>query len=343
MRCIDRFLVAVGLSVCVAGWAADSVAAGVPVDEATAAQKADANRLFLDAKREFEQKPSERSLEGFRASYEIVASPNALLMVGRALLALERLEEAYEVLEDTVRVAREAAEKDPKYGETVQLAQSDLDLLRASVGLVTLSVVGATDDAQVFLDGKPVDRERWGKEIPLRMGNVTLTVASEGHPEYRQVLVVGAGRSTHVVDLNSFWTPAVGVVGPVRQEDRREARRDFLGLDQRTWAYVAGGVGALGVVTYGVFGAMNLSKHSKLMNECPDRECPPEFDYQGDVDAGRRNKHIANAGFAVGIVGLGAGAALYVLSLDSKKDGPKASSTAQVGVGPGSVTVRGTF
>ena len=344
MRSIHRYLVVLGLFVSTAGWAADSAAAGVPVDEATQAQKDEATRLFLQAKKEFETKPTEQALEGFRASFDVVASPNALLMVGRALAALERPEEAYVVFEETIRLAKLAAVKAPNYAAAAEAAQADLDSLRALVAVVTVAVVGATDDTQMFLDGKPVEREQWGKEMPLRRGNVTLTVTAEGKPEYQHVLAVGTGPSTHTVDLEAFWAPEEAPVVQVQVAERPSQQGEFLGLDKRQWSYVAGGIGAAGVLTYGVFGALNLSKHGKLMDECPDRRCPAGSDHNGDIDAGRRNKHIANAGFTVGLIGLGAGAALFVLSMDSKKDSstPAAPST-QVGVGPGSVTVRGTF
>jgi hypothetical protein len=300
----------------------------------------------VNARKEFDKQQNERALEGFRASYNIVASPNTLLMVGRTLVALDRLEDAYAVLDETVSIASQASLRDPKYKETEQAALVELESLRKSVVAVTFSVVGATDDTVVFLQGRQVDREQWGKGIPLRMGNATLTVTAAGKPGFVHVLAVGVDPPFYVVDLESYWAAPVKEVVVQEKTNDNSKKGEFLGLDMRKWSYVAGGVGVAGAVTYGVFGAMNLAKHSKIEDNCPNMRCPAGSDYSSDVDAGRRNKHIANVGFAVGIAGLATGATLFVLSIDSKQDSAKSTKTivpAQVAIGAGSITVGGTF
>ena len=60
-----------------------------------------------------------------------------------------------------------------------------------------------------------------------------------------------------------------------------------------------------------------------------------------DIEAGRRYQLIANVGLGVGIVGLGAGATLFVLSAN-KGPAREASQTA-LRVGPASVSLEGRF
>ena len=110
--------------------------------------------------------------------------------------------------------------------------------------------------------------------------------------------------------------------------------------DMRTWSYVAGGVGAAGIVTFGVFGLLNNSKHSKLEDECKNGVCPSSL--ESDKNTGQTYQTVANVGLVVGIVGLGTGTALYLLS-DKKKEKSALSTVPRVDIGPRSVSVSGTF
>jgi hypothetical protein len=115
---------------------------------------------------------------------------------------------------------------------------------------------------------------------------------------------------------------------------------DSSGVPLRTWAYVAGGVGVAGLATFGIFGAMSNSAYNSLDSSCPNHACPPGK--QSDVDAGKRDQTIANVGLVVGVVGLGAGVTLFIVSGHGKQE--KAGSEAmRVAVGPGSVGVDGRF
>ncbi len=336
MRQVHRSLLVLGFVAGCAAWIPPSFAAGAPVDQATDAQKQEAQKLFLDAKKSFDEKQMEKALTGFRASYDTVASPNSLLMVARTLVALDRVEEAYTTYEEATRVAQEAAGKDKKYEPAVEAAKKELEELRPRIALVTLDVVGATPDTELFVNDQPVARDQWGKEMPVRVGAASVTAKAPGKPDFQQDLTISGGASTQRIDLQTFWTPAPPPV-QTTSETKAEGSVDLLGLDKRTWAYIAGGVGAAGVVTFGVFGMMNRSKFNSLEDDCPNSVCLT--DRSDDIDAGKRYQTIANVGLVVGVVGLGAGTALYLLSNDSGQEQP----TTQVGLGPGSVTVQGTF
>ena len=326
-----------GLMAGCAAWVPSSLAAGAPVDQATDAQKQEAQTLFLDAKKSFDEKQLEKALTGFRASYDAVASPNSLLMVARTLVALDRIEEAYTVYEEATRVAQEAAAKDKKYEPAVEAAKKEFEDLRPRVALVTLEVVGATPDTELFVNDQPVARDQWGKEMPMRVGAASVTAKATGKPEFQQDLTISGGASTQRIDLQTFWAPAPPPPAETTTDTKAEGSVDLLGLDKRTWAYIAGGVGAAGIVTFGVFGAMNRSKFNSLEDDCPNSVCLT--DRSDDIDAGKRYQTIANVGLVVGVVGLGTGTVLYLLSDDKGREQP----TTQVGVGPGSVTLQGTF
>jgi hypothetical protein len=85
------------------------------------------------------------------------------------------------------------------------------------------------------------------------------------------------------------------------------ARRDSL----PPYVAVAGGIGLAGVVVFAVAGAMNRSTYGGLQEGCPASVCAA--DRQAEIDRGRTEQTVANVGLVVGLVGLGAGATLFVL------------------------------
>jgi hypothetical protein len=80
----------------------------------------------------------------------------------------------------------------------------------------------------------------------------------------------------------------------------------------RPWAYVAGGVGAAGVIGFAVFGALGKSRESDLKDSCSPR-CSSD-----DIDSVKSKYHLADISLGVGIVGLGTGVALFLLSQPAK-------------------------
>jgi hypothetical protein len=105
----------------------------------------------------------------------------------------------------------------------------------------------------------------------------------------------------------------------------------------RTWAFVAGGVGAAGLVTAVVAGALAQSTYGDLGTACHDGPCPAGK--AGEISTGKSEETIANVGLVVGVLGLGTGAILYFVG---KPAAPSGTSAALV-VGPGSIAVRGRW
>jgi hypothetical protein len=325
-----------------AAWCPEALA-GANVSQATPQQKSEAQKLFLDAKKAFDARKLDDALKGFRASYDTVSSPNSLLMVARTLRELDRLVEAYTTYNQVIAEADEAAKQDPKYKAAADAAKKELGEVQPRIAFVTLQIKGATADTTITIDGREIPRDQWDKAVPVRAGVVAITAASPGKAPVNEDVTVAGGSSTHVMDLAKVWEPAPSA--PPTPPPTKEVTVDdktILGMEQRTWAYVAGGVGVAGLATFGVFGAMSRSKYNDLESSCPGGICPA--DRQSDIDAGKRDQTIANIGLIVGVVGLGTGTALYFL--DDKSGSGRETATkpsTSVGLGPGSVTVQGSF
>lgn len=328
----------------IVGWTFVASAAGVPVDQASKEQWQAAQKTFRVADELYDGKRFEEALTAYRASYDIVASPNSRLMIARALRDLGRLEEAYRELEGTLADAEAAAKKDDKYEDTQRAAQAELDALKKRVAVLTLNVTHAPPGTKLTVGGRDVQLEALSKPLIVAPGAVTVVAAPPGAAEVRREVTLEAGSaSTLDLDLKpgAPQKPAEPVTPPDEPTQGGEVSADTSRPSSlRPFAYVAGGVGVLGLATFAIFGAMNNSKFSDLDDSCTDGHCPPER--SDDIDTGRTYQTIANVGLVVGGVGLAAGVTLFFLSSGSEKERAR-SRSPWVSVGPGSVRVGGRF
>ena len=91
-----------------------------------------------------------------------------------------------------------------------------------------------------------------------------------------------------------------------------------------------------GLLTFTIAGLMAHSTYGDLQNSCGGG-CPPSK--EGEISSGKTQQTLANVGLVVGLVGVAAGATLFVLSLHHDAPGPSAA----VVVGPAWLGVRGTL
>jgi hypothetical protein len=319
--------------------------AGVPVDQASKAQWKAAQKTFRVGDELYDDKRYAEALTAYRASHEIVASPNSRLMMGRCLRELGRLNEAYAEFEAALSDAEAAAAKEEKYRDTARASREDLEALKLRVALLTLSVTNAAEGTKLSVAGKDVPLDSLEKPLVLAPGSVEIVATAPDRPELRRKLQLEAGSaSTLELDLSSGETrkkaapPPPPPAPPPPPSEKLEVKSSQVPL--RTWAYVAGGVGAAGFVTFGVFGLLNNSKFSDLEGDCPADHCSP--DRADDIDSGRRYQTIANVGLIVGAVGVGTGAVLFLMS-GGRSEEQTARAGPWVSLGPGQIRAGGSF
>lgn len=331
------------VALCLVAAAPAASAAGASLQSATPAQKKTAGERFGAGMQAFDANKYEEALKAFQDSYDSVASPNSHLMVARTLVKLGRLDEAYEEYEKTQREAAEDAKLDKKYEKAGKSATDEQDALRSKIALLSVQVNGAGAGDKLTVGGRDIDQADWSRPVPVKPGNVDVVLQSASGKTTRKQVTAAAGGSPTVQIAATTATPATTT------PPGTHAEASTSGINKRTLAYVAGGVGAAGLITFGVFGILNNSKYSSLKDACPNNSCPPG--QKSDADAGRTYQTVANVGLVVGIVGLAGGATLYFLSTrDEKKDSQadtagRRDSTpgVDVGLGFGSVNVRGSF
>jgi hypothetical protein len=153
-----------------------------------------------------------------------------------------------------------------------------------------------------------------------------------GHADVTRSVTLNAGASTSLtIDAQSGASDAPAPVAAAEPPPVVAAPK---GSPLRTLAYVAGGVGVVGIATFSLFGVMAHSSYNELQSTCGTAPCPASK--ADEISSGKTKQTIANVGLAVGIVGLAAGTTFFVISLKKHSASPGAAllvSPTWVGVG----------
>ena len=341
-------------SVCLFG-AASSRAAGADPTAATPEQGQQAQTHFQSGKDLASKNQLDAALAEFRASYDAVASPNAHLSIARTLRDMGKLTEAYV---EYAGVIAEAAVLNPKVGDrykpTADAATDERSKVEAQISLLSVTVMHPTDGATLKVGAATIDHAQWGMPIPLMPGAVDVVLESGGKEVARSSTTLAPGEKKSVsVDTQPPPAKVVPVVnnGPVDPKDQPDWKGDRTGAQApasapsdrsnlRPYAYVAAGIGAAGLITFGIFGLMEQSTFSGLQDSCHG-VCPPSK--SSDISAGRTQETVANIGLVVGAVGAAAGITLFVLSMPSKSSSAPKTGSASLVVTPSWIGLRGTL
>ena len=214
-----------------------------------------------------------------------------------------------------------------------KLAQESIAALEPRLSRLTVVVPADVDSAglQVQLDGQTLPKEAWGVATPVDPGAHVVSVTAPGKQSFEQTWQTSdkAEAKTitvaQLVDAAVLPTPAAApapvLVAAPAVEPPASTRN---GSGRRTVAYVAGGVGVvgLGLGTY-------LALHAKSLRSQSDDQCAPDCTQRG-VDLNNRARsaaNLANVPFAIGLVGIGTA---VVLLATGGHESTQATATNQI-------------
>jgi len=290
-----------------------------------------AQSLFLKGSDLYKAKKFEQALDAFKQSYATVASPNSHLYIARCLADMGRRGEAYLEYEKVIEEATERAKTEERYAPTRDQAKTERDDVGAKIALVTVNVANADPGTTVKIGETEVPQAQWGKPFPVEPGTVEASAQSGGQSIGQQTLTLAAGDKR---DLAFDAKPAIATPAEVADTSGKKS-------SLRPIAYVAGGVGLVGLGMFTAFGLMSQSTYSDLKDNCGTGPCPASFSDQ--ISTGKTQQTLANVGLVVGIVGAAAGVTLFVLSSKSSKSDEPPPASARVVVGPSYAGVHGQF
>jgi hypothetical protein len=313
-------LCALGLSPAIA--MAGEGDAGSKSDE----EKKTARELYQLGNERYAREDYAGALEAFRGAHRIMGVPTTALGLGKALMKLGRLVEARAAL---LEVATYAVAKDepPSFDEARKEAQATSDLLAERIP--TLEVKVEASGAEVTVDGAPLVAKQ-----ALDPGTHVVQASAPGYvaSATRVDLAEGETRVLQIA-LARVPPPPAPIVAPPPPAPAPAPEAPETTSPAIAVAIVSFSIGGAGLVVGAITGAVSLSAADELESLCSsDKVCPASAEETRERSL--TAAHVSTAAFIAGGVGVGAGIVALVLD---------ASSTTQLRVGPGSLTLTGAF
>jgi len=317
---------------------ADTPKTGVAFDKAKYQQTRKATAAYKAGVKAMGEKKHDEALAKFRESYGIVASPNSRHMIARVHFEAGKYLHAYFEAKATIAEAEAAAKKAAKYTKTAEAAKAELAAITEKLATVTVNVAEAPVGSSLTVDGIEIPSSTWGQELLLMPGEIEVVLTTDAGAETQKV-TVEAGPTT--IDI----APPAPKPEEKPVEEPVDVEGTYEGPDRLMLAIIAGGVGVAGMISFGIFGAMTSSKHAVLEDNCNSTTMTCSAEYEEDADAGSTYQVVANVSAIVGAVGLAAGTGLLLWELmdPPAAEGPDTALRPRVSIGPGSVSVSGSF
>ncbi len=299
----------------------------------------------------------DEALVEFRRAYQALGTWKVLGNVGLCALKLERDGEAIEAYEKYLAGGRTEIDKDER-----EQVDRDLQRLRAQLVKVHIEAPAGTQlaDDRTTTQGSHVGNLYTMSAATIDLGlhpghHVIVARGGQGQARW-EVDLVPASSSSHKFELGTVSPePGAAAAPPVAAPPVTSGAAVSIGNDStapesrksstRTLAFVAGGVGVVGIGAGVLFAVMRSSKVKESEDLCtgPSGACPESQRARiDDLDqSAKTNGALSIVGFAVGGVGLAAGATLLMMSSSSTSSA--ASPRIHPWLGLGSAGVAGSF
>jgi hypothetical protein len=291
-----------------------------------------------------------RAVAEYRASLDIIDSPNSRLELARSLRDNGQLVDAWTEYSRTVDDAKTLAASEARYGKTAEAAALERGEVEAKIAIVTVTVEDPPPGANLRIDATLVPNDTWSKPfpvLPVAQGSIDVVLLADGAEIAKQTVPAGAGQKAAVTLSGKPAAPVATLpepmeaaphseFEPVQTTPSAEGPAPSSSTRLRPFAYIAGGVGLAGIATFAISGAMSHSTFNDLQAKCHG-VCPPGN--EGEISSGRTQQTVANVGLVIGALGVASGVGLFIMSLPHRQQ----SSTTALVVGPAWLGVEGSL
>ncbi len=266
------------------------------------------------------------ALDPLSRAEELFHAPTILVELGYCQCVLGRVVEGTEALN---RVAREnlGDAPPPAFVAAQDRARKLLNEYQGKVASLVIHV-DAPQDATfvVTVDGKEVPSALLGAPRPTDPGTHEVRAEGEGLAPAAQSVTLDEGGSGSVDLVLTATAPSEAMAagqpqdpeeGPIEERHVQAVLVDDGSPPRepnRVPAYVGFGVGAVGIAAGTYFGFSAKSTKNELDDVCRGGSCPSGYD--DEISGMTRDANLSTIGFAVGILGLGAGVYFW-LTADS--------------------------
>lgn len=307
--------------------ARDAYAAPEPNETSNAA----AESLFQEARKLTEAKKYSEACPKFLASYKLAPSNGTLLNLadcyeknGQIASAWARFHEALSNAQKLNRADRE------------KTARERADKLEPR--LIKLTIGAKDHDLEVKLDGSPLDAAVLGTAVPVDPGKHTVEASAKGKKPWSTTIEVSEKNKVASLDIPALEDEPVS--SPPANENKPKVEGpgdDGGGSNMKIIGIAVGAAGLAGIGVGSFFGLRTSSKWKEAKTHC---NTSYECDATGVdlTDQARSSGNIATLGFVAGGALLIGGVVLFLTAPSGKP-----ANKVNVGVGPGSLVVGGTF
>jgi len=338
--------------------------------------KGAARELANEAKRDCDAGRFEEAGRKFQRAYEIAKVPTLAVWAARSLAKHGQLVAASELYREAMNLAPNDLWVGNAQQQAQADAGKELGELQPRIPQLRVRVEGAAaNDVEVAVDDVKLANALYGIEMPTDPGQWRI-VGKRGTTEIEQTVDLNEGERKEVVlrflaipvapvadaaepslaapttdrqetgPAPASTPPVAGaaVVPAARPNELRTASKPApsesavaSGGAQRTWGWVAVGIGAAGLITGAVTGILVLS-NSGLRRDCQNGVCDPAKVDSSKVSTYNLMRNLSTAGLIVGGVGAAVGVTLLLWT-------PKRESEPRMALwlGPGSAGVKGAF
>jgi hypothetical protein len=268
-------------------------------------------------------------------------APTHLLIAAEAHEGLGALVEAAELYERIVAEPLPAGSP-PAFKSAQNDATTRIRALIARIPSVLVRVSPASASAAVTLDGQPFDS---GGDSAKRVnpGKHTIRASAPGFRDYEKTVELERG-GVVTIEIKLERTEASSQPAPPAGKPDDQPSTGIApdrASGSKVPAFVALGFGAVGLGVGAVTGKMSLDRVNELDEACPDKRCPSGR--QADIDDAKMLGTISTIGFGVGVVGIGTGVVLLVLSGSTAEKRTATGAAVGPWIGASSVGLRGSF
>jgi hypothetical protein len=232
------------------------------------------------------------------------------------------------------------ASPSPALSKAYEQAKSALDAASPKVAGVTVSVSAPEGtEVTITLDGRPVSDASVGVERPIDPGEHAVSATAPGYLKAERKITAAPGEKLLValeLQKDPYWKPPATPAAEPVPVPVAVLPSDYANLNDpapveprkpnRTAAYVAWGVGAVGLATGAGFGVVAWNGKKKLDDECAAGVCPP--DQSDRLESAKLAGTISTIGFGVAGAGAILGTVLFFTAGSGSTERPPSAAAA---------------
>lgn len=295
---------------------AEDGAASEPSSDGSVSNLDLARSIAVTGREAFNAGDYETAVTLFRRAYALYPAPTVVLYEARSLEKLGQLVEAGEAYTRTTQIPVHPGAP-AQFAEAVTAARQEGRVLQGRIPTLTLKLEGviAEDaDLRVSINGQAVTAAELGQARRLNPGKYRV-VGSLGNGQTDEAnAVLQPGQ--HLIVVLDLTDPAMaGAAG--RRSGAGNDERESTASSTPLIAYVAGGVGLVGIGVGVVTGLMANAKHAGAVTECAQGRCVEGSDGPAMVDAFRTLRTASTVSYGIGAAGVAAGVVLWLTASDA--------------------------